>query len=191
MHEPFTPFAAWLAEARADARIKEPTAMVLATAQDGQPNARVVLLQQSDASGFVFYSNRTSRKGCELEANPLVALCFHWMPLQRQVRIRGRAQPVSDAEADAYFATRPRGSQIGAWASQQSTALDARETLMARVETFEAKFEGMDVPRPAHWSGWRVVPQEIEFWQEAPFRLHDRFLFMRVGDGWERQRLNP
>lgn len=190
-HDPFTLFARWLEDARHDARITEPTAMVLATAEDNQPSARVVLLKEMDAQGFVFYSNRLSHKGRELAANPQAALCFHWMPLHRQVRVRGRVHEVSDAEADAYFASRPRGSQIGAWASEQSAPLDARETLMARVAKLEARFAGQDVPRPPHWGGWRLVPQDIEFWQEGAFRLHDRFLYTRVQDGWQCQRLNP
>jgi pyridoxamine 5'-phosphate oxidase len=190
-HDPFTQFSAWLHDARHDARIAEPTAMVLATAQDGQPSARVVLLKEMDAQGFVFYSNRLSHKGRELAGNPQAALCFHWMPLHRQVRVRGRVHEVSDAEADAYFASRPRGSQIGAWASEQSAPLDSREALMARVAELEARFEGQDVPRPPHWGGWRLVPHDIEFWQEGEFRLHDRFVFTRAGDGWSRQRLNP
>lgn len=190
-HDPLTLFARWLDDARQDARITEPTAMVLATAENGQPSARVVLLKEMDAQGFVFYSNRLSHKGRELAANPLAALCFHWMPLHRQVRVRGRVQEVSDAEADAYFASRPRGSQIGAWASEQSAPLASREALMARVAGFEARFAGQDVPRPPHWSGWRLVPEDIEFWQEGDFRLHDRFRFTRAGDGWASQRLNP
>jgi pyridoxamine 5'-phosphate oxidase len=188
--EPLAPFRRWLDEAWKG----EPNAhaMTLATsALDGRPSARVVLLKGLDERGFVFYTNLESRKLTELAANPHAALCFLWKSLNRQVRVEGAVEPVSDDESDAYFATRPRDSQIGAWASDQSRPLESRDELERRVETFARRFAGGRVPRPAYWSGLRVVPQRVEFWQERPFRLHDRHLFIREGTGWRRERLFP
>jgi pyridoxamine 5'-phosphate oxidase len=169
-----------------------PTAMTLATVGgDGQPSARLVLLKMVDARGFVFYTNLRSRKGRELATNPRAALTFHWQPLEVQVRIEGTAVRVDDAEADAYFATRARGSQIGAWASDQSEPLSSDRELEARVAELEKRYAGRDVPRPPHWSGYRVVPHRIEFWRNRPSRLHERRLFERVDGGWREQLLFP
>ena len=189
-HEPFAPFMRWHAEALAAE--PDPTAMVLATATgDGLPSARVVLLKGFDARGFVFYTNLESRKSTELRDNPRAALCFLWKSVGRQVRIEGMVERVADDEADAYFATRARDSQIGAWASDQSRPLASRAELERRVEEFAERFGDDRVMRPTHWSGFRVVPQRIEFWQERPSRLHDRWLFVLQRDGWRRERLFP
>ena len=172
--------------------LAEPTAMTLATVgDDGQPSARLVLLKMVDARGFVFYTNLRSRKGRDLASNPRAALTFHWQPLEVQVRIEGVAEQVDDAEADAYFATRARGSQIGAWASEQSESLGSDHELDARVAEFEKRFAGRDVPRPPHWSGYRVVPERIEFWRNRPSRLHERRLFERVDGAWRERLLVP
>jgi pyridoxamine 5'-phosphate oxidase len=188
--EPLAPFRRWLDEAWKG----EPNAhaMTLATAgRDGRPSARVVLLKGLDERGFVFYTNLESRKSTELIANPHAALCFLWKSLNRQVRIEGPVGPVADDEADAYFASRPRDSQIGAWASDQSRPLDNRAELERRFAAFSVRFGEGRVPRPANWSGFCVVPHHIEFWQERPFRLHDRLLFTREGEGWRRKWLFP
>ncbi len=172
--------------------LKEPMAMTLATADaEGRPSARTVLLRGVDERGFVFYTNLESRKGRQLAANAQAALCFHWDPLARQVHVEGAVERVSDAEADAYWATRPRDSQIGAWASQQSRPLDGRLTLMARVAQYAAKFAIGPVPRPPHWSGFRVKPRRIEFWTSRPFRLHDREVYEQTEQGWVLSRLYP
>jgi pyridoxamine 5'-phosphate oxidase len=151
----------------------------------------MVLLKGLDARGFVFYTNLESQKSAEVFANPYAALCFMWKSLNRQVRVEGLVERVDDEEADAYFASRPRDSQLGAWASDQSRQLESRATLELRVEEFSRRFAEGIVPRPAYWSGFRVVPQRVEFWQERPFRLHDRLLFIREGEEWRRERLFP
>jgi len=188
--EPLVPFRRWLDEAWKG----EPNAhaMTLATtATDGRPSARVVLLKGLDERGFVFYTNLESRKSTELLANPHAALCFLWKSLNRQVRVEGFVELATDGEADAYFASRPRDSQIGAWASDQSQPLASRAELERRVDEFSRRFGEGEVPRPPYWSGFRVVPQRVEFWQERPSRLHDRILFIREGDAWRRERLFP
>jgi pyridoxamine 5'-phosphate oxidase len=188
--EPLAPFRRWLDEAWKG----EPNAhaMSLATATpDGRPSVRMVLLKGFDERGFAFYTNLNSRKSKELFANPHAALCFMWKSLNRQVRIEGVIELVADEEADAYFASRPRDSQIGAWASDQSQPLSSRAELERRVEEVALRFGAGPVPRPSFWSGFRVIPGRIEFWQERPFRLHDRSLFIREGEGWRRERLYP
>lgn len=190
--DPHLLFEAWFAEARA-AEPNDAEAMALATADArGRPSARMVLLKGHDERGFAFYTNGASRKGAELAANPHAALLFHWKSLRRQVRIEGRVEAVSDAEADAYFATRARDSQIGAWASDQSAPLASREVFEALYAERIAEFTGRDVPRPAHWLGYRVVPERIEFWTDRPHRLHERRLFLRDADGgWSEGLLYP
>src|SRR5687768_6853764 len=175
-----------------DAQVAEPTAMALATADaEGRPSVRMVLLKGFDEQGFVFYTNLESRKARELGANPNAALCLFWQPLELQVRIEGAVQPVTDAEADEYYASRARGSRIGAWASRQSRPLPSYAELMGRVQEYEAKFTGDDIPRPPHWSGFRLVPSRIELWQGRPSRLHERERFDRDGDAWRVQSLYP
>lgn len=191
--EPLRLFAAWFAEAKSSEPVN-PEAMTLATVNAaGRPNARMVLLKGFDDRGFVFYSNAESIKGHELAAAPKAALAFYWKSLQRQVRLRGDVEAVSNEEADAYFATRSRMAQIGAWASKQSAALESRLAFEKAVARFTAKFAVGTVPRPPHWVGYRVVPAEIEFWQERPFRLHDRVVFKReaVTAPWTKTRLYP
>ena len=189
--EPFAPFTRWLALADKSEKLAE--TMMLATAtREGMPSVRAVLLKGVDSGGFVFYTNLESRKSDELLANPPAALCFHWKSLMRQVRAEGVTEPVSDAEADAYFASRPRGSQIAAWSSEQSRPLENRMLLEKRVEMFASRFaERNAIPRPNFWSGFRLVPHRVEFWQDQPSRLHDRLVFERDGESWRRQRLFP
>ena len=189
--EPFAPFARWYALAAQSEPLAE--AMTLATATpEGRPSLRAVLLKGSDPRGFVFYTNLASRKAEELAQNPHAALCFHWKSLGRQVRIEGSVEPVAVAEADTYFASRARDSRIGAWASEQSRLLDSRATLEARFADFSRQFVDIDrIPRPPNWSGFRLCPERVEFWQERPFRLHDRVEFVRDGETWRKQLLYP
>lgn len=179
----------------ADARrleLNDPNAMTLATSTpEGRPSARIVLLKSADRDGFVFYTNTQSRKGDELAANPFVALLFHWKTFGRQIRIEGRAEPVRQAEADAYFASRPRLSRLGAWASDQSRPLPTRVDLETRLDEADSRYPDADIPRPPHWSGFRVRPQKFEFWQDMPFRLHDRTVFTQVAGTWQIGKLYP
>lgn len=195
--DPITLFDTWLTEARVS-ELNDPEAMALATADaQGRPSVRMVLLKGHDERGFVFYTNLDSRKGGELAANPEAALLFHWKSLRRQVRIEGPVEPVSEVEADVYFASRGRNSRLGAWASDQSRALPDRATFEARFEAMGARFEGGDVPRPPRWSGFRVIPRAIELWQDRAHRLHERRLFTRIGPldsevrGWAESMLYP
>lgn len=189
--DPFALFDQWFAEAR-EIEVNDPEAMALATANaEGRPSARMVLLKGHGPDGFVFYTNEESAKGEELAANPRAALLFHWKALRRQVRIEGAVERVSDAEADAYFATRARDSQLGAWASDQSRPLDSRQAFEDRLEQVKCQFEGKDVPRPPRWSGYRVVPDRIEFWVDRPYRLHERRLFMLEDGRWTEGLLYP
>jgi pyridoxamine 5'-phosphate oxidase len=188
---PVEKFLEWFAAARAT-EPHDPTAMALATANaEGCPSVRMVLLKHADEHGFVFCTNLQSPKSNDLRANHCAALCLHWPKLERQVRVEGRVEPVADAEADAYFATRPRLSQLGAWASRQSQPMAGRFELEREVALTAARFAVGAVPRPAHWSGWRIVPDQIEFWQQRAFRHHDRQRFVRDGDSWRDEWLFP
>lgn len=188
---PWTLFAEWYALAQKH-EPSYPDCMMLATVgDDGMPTSRAVLMKDYDDKGVVFYTNRESRKGCELATHGKAGLCFYWKSIQRQVRIEGDIGKTSDAESDAYFATRPRGSQIGAWASQQSRPLDSRATLEARVRDLTARYEGRDVPRPLYWGGYRLAPRYFEFWQERDYRLHDRIAYARDGAIWTIERMYP
>jgi pyridoxamine 5'-phosphate oxidase len=193
---PFQAFEAWFAEA-GETEINDPNAVAVATVdEDGLPNVRMVLLKGLDERGFVFYTNFESAKGAELNASGKAALCFHWKSRQRQLRVRGPVEVVSDAEANAYFSSRARGSQIGAWASSQSRPVANRETLESHVAELTKSYDGADIPRPPHWSGWRVMPLEIEFWQDGKFRLHDRVVYRRNvistdPEDWQVNRLFP
>jgi pyridoxamine 5'-phosphate oxidase len=191
--EPFRLFAAWLADATTT-EPRDPTAMTLATVDaDGLPDARMLLLKGADEAGFVFYTNMESQKGRELAANPVAALVFHWKSSNRQVRVRGPVERVTAQEADAYFASRAKQAQIGAWASQQSRPLESRLAFEKQVALYAAKYAIGTVPRPPYWSGYRIVPSTIEFWQDRPFRLHDRVVFTRAapGEAWRKTRLYP
>jgi pyridoxamine 5'-phosphate oxidase len=195
--EPFRLFADWLADATRS-ELNDPNALALATVdEDGLPDVRMVLLKGVDEGGFVFYTNFESAKGREILSSMKAAMCFHWKSLRRQVRVRGPVEIVSDEEADAYFETRPRGSRIGAWASKQSRPLESRFALEKAVAEYTARHAIGSIPRPRHWSGFRLVPSQIEFWHDRPFRLHDRIVFTRTagsgsdGGGWEKKRLYP
>ncbi len=189
--EPYRLFASWLEEATGS-EINDPNALALATVDtDGMPNVRMVLLKGFDERGFVFYTNFESQKGREILGSMKAAMCFHWKSLRRQVRVRGPVEQVSDAEADEYFASRPRGSRIGAWASKQSRPLEGRFALEKAVAEYTAKHAVGEIPRPEHWSGFRILPQSIEFWHDRPFRLHDRVVFNRSQDDWDKTRLYP
>jgi pyridoxamine 5'-phosphate oxidase len=190
-NDPFALFAEWLEEAT-ESELNDPNGTALATVDaSGLPNVRMVLLKDFDERGFVFYTNFESRKGSEILSSMKAAMCFHWKSLRRQVRIRGTVEVVSDAEADAYYATRPRHSRLGAWASAQSRPLESRAVLESAVAELDAKYPGDDIPRPAQWSGFRIMPSSIEFWQDGEFRLHDRIEFTRDSDGWTKARLYP
>lgn len=191
--DPFALFDLWLKDASAS-EINDPEAMTLATVDEtGLPDARMVLCKGADARGLAFYGNVESAKGRELTARPKAAALFHWKSLRRQARFRGDVSPLTDAENDAYFASRPRRSQVGAWASQQSRPLELRAALEASVASYEKRFGESDIPRPAYWRGWRLAPLQIEFWHDGAFRLHDRILFSRadLDAPWERRRLFP
>jgi len=191
--DPLELFADWYEEAKKN-ELNDPNAMSLATVDiNGIPSVRIVLLKGFDVDGFVFYTNFQSRKANEFKNNPNVAVCFHWKSLQRQVRIEGQVSKVSDKEADEYFKSRARLSRLGAWASKQSEILESRDHLLARLKTFEEKYDGETIPRPSHWSGNRIAAKKIEFWEDGKFRLHDRFIFERQSiDGpWTKARLYP
>lgn len=189
--DPVNLFHDWLEEARAQ-EVNDPAAMCLATVDpDGRPSARMVLLKGADENGFVFFTNFESRKGTELLTSPHAALCFHWKSLRRQVRVEGAVEPVTDEEADAYFSSRPRQSQIGAWASAQSRPMESRYVMEKNIARYVAKFAIGAVPRPPQWSGFRVLPDAIEFWKDGAFRIHDRLLYRRIDDQWQTERLFP
>lgn len=191
LSDPYELFEQWFGEAQ-KLGLKYPNAMTVATADaDGHPHCRVVLLKGYDSRGFVFYTNFNGAKGRQILAHPKVSLCFYWEGCDRQIRVAGIARPVSEEEADEYFATRPRLSRIGAWASNQSEEIESRHVLEAKLHHYEKEFEGKEVPRPPHWSGFRVSPHTIEFWREGDYRLHDRLVYYRKGAGWETRWLSP
>ena len=188
--DPITEFLR--AQARAESQSIDTTPVILATADaSGQPSARVVLLRGVDPRGFAFFTNYTSRKGRDLETNPRAALCIHWPSLEEQIRIEGSVERLPVEESDAYFDGRPRGSQLGAWASEQSEVMPSRETLERRYQEVEQRFEGVPVTRPPHWGGYRIIPHRMEFWYGRPDRLHDRVVYAREGEGWRVERLYP
>ena len=190
-NEPYSLFGAWLADAE-KSEPNDPNAVALATVDPaGLPNVRMVLLKGFDERGFVFYTNFESQKGQEILSSHKAAMCFHWKSLRRQVRIRGDVEVVTEEEADAYYATRPRGSRIGAWASKQSRPLEGRFALEKAVAEYTARYAIGEIPRPSHWSGFRINPVSLEFWHDRPFRLHDRMEFRRVNDGWQKVRMYP
>ena len=190
-NEPYSLFGAWLADAE-KSEPNDPNAVALATVDPaGLPNVRMVLLKGFDERGFVFYTNFESQKGQEILYSHKAAMCFHWKSLRRQVRIRGDVEVVTEEEADAYYATRPRGSRIGAWASKQSRPLEGRFALEKAVAEFTARYAIGEIPRPSHWSGFRIKPVSLEFWHDRPFRLHDRMEFRRADDGWQKVRMYP
>lgn len=185
-------FRTWFDEACAQPQIRYADAMNLATVDSqGKPSSRMVLLKHFDEMGFVFFTNYHSRKSANLTLNPKAALCLYWEPIRKQIRIEGRVEMTNEEESEAYFGSRPRESQIGAWASAQSDALESRDVLIASLKKFETKYDGMDVPRPPNWGGWRVIPDRIEFWQEGDFRLHERVVWSFENSAWIRGLLNP
>lgn len=191
--EPFRLFSEWYSDAE-QAEINDPNAVALSTVDEsGMPNVRMVLLKDFDEHGFVFYTNYESQKGCEILSSEKAAMCFHWKSLRRQIRVRGPVEKVTDAEADAYYQSRPRGSRIGAWASKQSRPLESRFALEKAVAEYTARFAIGEIPRPAHWSGFRIQPTYIEFWHDRPFRLHDRLIFKRATpqDPWTTEKYYP
>ena len=187
---PFELFANWY-DLAIETEINDPNAMTLSTISNNKPSSRVVLLKSHDEKGFVFYTNSNSKKGKSISENNNIALNFHWKTQNRQIRIEGQAKIVSSEIADSYFNSRPRGSQIGAWSSNQSAELNARSELIDNIKKFEKKYEDQDIPRPSHWNGYLVKPQLIEFWQEMPFRIHDRVLYILLNNKWEIKKLYP
>ena len=188
--DPFELFKKWY-DLACKTEINDPNAMTLSTVYNNQPSSRVVLLKSYDKNGFVFYTNSNSKKGTSIQINNNVALNFHWKTQNRQIRIEGNANIVSDSVADSYFKSRPRGSQIGAWSSNQSADLSSREELLDSIEKFEKKFKDKDIPRPTHWNGYLVIPRLIEFWQEMPYRVHDRIIYTNTDNIWVTKKLYP
>ena len=189
-NNPFSLFKNWY-ELACKTEINDPNAMTLATISNNQPSSRVVLLKSYDENGFIFYTNSNSKKGKSIKENNNIALNFHWKTQNRQIRIEGQASIISDEVSDSYFKSRPRGSQIGAWSSNQSEDLASRDDLIDNIKKFKKKYEGQDIPRPSHWNGYLVKPQLIEFWQEMPFRIHDRIVYTLLNNKWEIRKLYP